>query len=62
MEKFANYELSSITDVARFLYERGYNIGWYREHLTKNYKFQNISAISTMLQNSLYAWYVDIPV
>ena len=56
LEKYANDELESINDVARFLYKKWLNV-W----TIKNWKVYNSNLVSRMLKNVLYAWYLEFP-
>ena len=56
LEKYANNELKSINDVARYL-----NKKWIKVWTIKNWKVYNSNLVSRMLQNILYAWYIEFP-
>jgi len=56
LEKFANDELKTIFDVARYLNKKGLKVG-----TVKNDKVYNANLISRMLRNILYTGYLEYP-
>ena len=56
LEKFAKDELKTINDVARYL-----NNKWIKVWTIKKWKVYNANLVSRMLQNILYAWYIEFP-
>lgn len=56
LEKYANNELKTINDVARYL-----NKKWLKVWTIKNWKVYNANLVSRILQNILYSWYIEFP-
>lgn len=56
LEKYANDELKTINDVARYL-----NKKWIKVWTIKNWKVYNANLVWRMLKNVLYAWYLEFP-
>lgn len=56
LEKYANNELKSINDVARYLQKKWINV-WN----IKNWKVYNANLVWRMLKNILYSWYIEFP-
>jgi len=56
LEKFANYEFDTITSAGFSLNSRGIKVG-----CLVDWKFYSTGAITRMLCNVAYAWYVNVP-
>lgn len=56
LEKFANDELWTINDIARYLNKR-----WIKVWTIKNDKVYNTNLVSRILRNILYTWYLEFP-
>lgn len=56
LEKFANNELESINDVARYFHKK-----WLSVWTVKDGKVYNANLVSRMLKNILYTWYLEFP-
>lgn len=56
LEKFANDELDTINDVARYFHKN-----WLTVWTVKNGKVYNANLVSRMLKNILYTWYLEFP-
>jgi len=54
LEKFASDELQTINDVARYFHKK-----WLSVWTVKNGKVYNSNLVSRMLNNILYAWYLE---
>ena len=56
LERYANDELKSVNDVARYFHKKGLHV-W----TVRNWKVYNANLVSRMLKNILYTWYLEFP-